>query len=487
MDVATLKRRAWNWISEIEPRMIQLSDRIWGLAELGLQEFKSSQSLSELLQEFGFTVERGVAGLPTAFVASYGSGHPVVGVMGEFDALPGLSQKPVPRREPLSEGAPGHGCGHNVHGVSGAFGAIAAKTQMEKDRVGGTVKFFGCPGEEAYEGKVFMVRAGLFSDVDAALSHHPGTMNVAPLASSNALNTVKFHFHGIASHAGNSPEMGRSALDAVELMNIGVNYLREHLSEKTRIHYVIQDGGLQPNIVPSYARSWYFIRAPTRDQVEGIYDRVLKIADAADLMSGTTHQTELLTGCYNMLPNRRLSELVTANMREVGAPSYSEEELIFADAISKTISIETKEESLRHSGHPDWQKLTEVALDRKILDAWDEGKVETSSTDVADVSWVTPAMEFYTQTFILGTNLHSWQAVAQAGMGIGHRSLVFASKTIVGTVLDLLTKPDLLSEVRSEFKQKTKGRQYVSPIPPEIDPPLGAAREQRRSLEDKQT
>jgi len=471
------KEDAWTWILRNESQIMEVSDKIWEFAELGLQEFKSSALLSDTLEEYGFVVQRGIVGMPTAFVATYGSGRPVIGIMGEYDALPGLSQKPVPYKEPLVEGAPGHGCGHNIHGASGIAGAIAVKVAMEKNGIGGTIKFFGCPAEEAYDGKVFMVRDGFFDGLDAVLSHHPWWANVADLASSIAMNSVKFHFYGVASHAGYAPHRGRSALDAVEIMNIGVNYMREHVVQEARIHYIVEEGGLQPNVVPSYARSWYYVRAPERDQVEHIYNWMLRIADGADLIARTTHKVEFLTGVYNKLPNRGLSELVTANMREIGAPEYTEEELKFAEEIAKTISREEKLGALRMSKRPGWEDLMDVVLDRTIPDAWDEGEVMPGSTDVSDVSWITPTMEFMTGTWVLGTTPHSWQAVAQCGMGIGHKSLIFAAKTIAGSALDLLTKPEVLKKVRDEFVERIKGKVYTSPIPKDIKPPLEVARE----------
>jgi len=261
------KESVFDWIENNKKPIIELSDKIWEFAELGLIESKSSALLAEELENHGFRVERGIAGMPTAFVAAWGEGKPVIGIMGEYDALPGLSQKKVPWEEPLEPGKPGHGCGHNIHGTSGMAAAIAVKKAMEKHNRKGTIKFFGCPAEENFSGKVYMVRDGCFSDVDTVISHHPSTMNDASLMSSLAVNSVKFHFYGKASHAGASPEHGRSALDAVELMNMGVNYLREHVIQDARIHYVIEKGGDQPNIVPPYARSWYYVRAPERDQM----------------------------------------------------------------------------------------------------------------------------------------------------------------------------------------------------------------------------
>jgi len=467
-----LKQTAIDWIDENRKRIIEISDKIWGFAELGLIEHKSSKLLADELERHGFSVEMGVAGMPTAFVASWGEGHPVLGVMGEYDALPGLSQKTVPHKEPLEEGAPGHGCGHNIHGSSGMAGAIALKVAMDEASVPGTVKFYGCPAEESGSGKVWMVRAGVFEGVEAVLSHHPNSMNVAGLSSSLANNSVKFHFYGRSSHAAGSPEQGRSALDAVELMNIGVNFLREHIVQEARVHYIIEAGGGQPNVVPDYARSWYLIRAPERDQVEQIYNRILDITRGACLMTGTTHEVEFLKAIYNKIPSRTLSALVTANMREIGPPEYTDEELKFAEELAKSISKEDKIETLRKSNRPGWEDLMDVLLDRTIPDAWNEGEPGRGSTDVADVSWQAPTMEFGTTTYVLGTPGHSWQNVAQSGMGIGHKSLIFASKTIAASAIDLLTDPELLMKAWEELKERTKGRTYGTPLPPDAKPPL---------------
>jgi len=412
------KELALSWISDNESRIIEISDKIWEYAELGLIEYKSSKLLADTLEKAGFNVERGVAGMPTAFVASYGSGRPVIGIMGEYDALP-----KVPWREPLKEGAPGHGCGHNIHGTSGMAAAIAVKVAMEEAGLKGTIKFFGTPAEENFSGKVFMAREGLFKGVDAVISHHPGSMNAATLKSCLAINSYKFHFYGMSSHAAASPERGRSALDAVELMNIGVNYLREHVIQEARIHYVIEKGGDQPNVVPAYARSWYYIRAPEREQVEDITKRILDIAKGAALMTGTRLEVQMIDGLYNVIPNRVLSELIVKNMREIGPPEYSDEDLEFE--IAKSIPLEQKREALRKSKRPDWEKLIDVLMDRSVPDPWGEGEIMFGSTDVADISWQAPTKEFSTAAWVLGTPGHSWQVVAQSGTGLGHKSLIF--------------------------------------------------------------
>ena len=466
------KEHAFNWIENNKKRIIEISDKIWEFAELGLIEFKSSALLADELEKNGFKVERGIADMPTAFTATWGEGTPIIGIMGEYDALPGLSQKKVPWKEPLEPGKPGHGCGHNIHGTSGMAAAIAVKEAMEKHGIKGTVKFFGCPAEENFSGKVFMVRAGYFSNVDAVISHHPSTMNEASLMSSLAVNSVKFHFYGKASHAGGAPEQGRSALDAVELMNVGVNYLREHIIQDARIHYVIEKGGDQPNIVPAYARSWYYVRAPERDQVDFIYNWVLDIAKGAALMTKTEVKTEFIEGCYNLIPNKTIAKLIVKNMREIGLPKYSDEDLKFAEEIAKTITPEMKVAQLKKSKRPGWERLVDKLLDDEVPDPWGEGETSHGSTDVADVSWQAPTVEFSTATWILGTPAHSWQAVAQNGVGIGHKSLIFAAKVMASTVIDLLTNPDILNKAKEEHKQRINGKKYKSPIPPEHKPPI---------------
>ncbi len=466
------KKCAFDWIENNKRLIIEISDKVWEFAELGLIESKSSAILAEVLEKHGFKVERGIAAMPTAFVATWGEGKPVIGIMGEYDALPGLSQKKVPWQEQLESGKPGHGCGHNIHGSSGMAAAIAAKKAMEKNKINGTIKFFGCPAEENFSGKVYMVRDGYFNDVDAVISHHPNTMNEASLISSLAVNSVKFHFYGKASHAGGSPEQGRSALDAVELMNIGVNYLREHIIQDARIHYIIEKGGDQPNVVPSYARSWYYIRAPQRDQMEFIYDWILDIAKGAAIMTRTELKAEFLEGSYNVIPNRTIAELIVKSMKEIGLPKYSDEDLKFVEEIAKTITPEMKIAQLRKSKRPAWERLVDKLIDDEVPDPWGEGEVSHGSTDVADVSWQAPTVEFGTATWVLGTPAHSWQAVAQSGVGIGHASLIFAAKVMAATVIDLLTNSDALAKAKEEHRQRVSNKKYKSPIPPDNKPPL---------------
>ncbi len=460
------------FIDSRRERFVEIADAIWEFAELGLREFKSSKLLADELEANGFRVERGVAGMPTAFVATWGEGTPVIGIMGEYDALPGLSQKVVPWREPLKPGAPGHGCGHNIHGTSGLAAAIAVKEAMDRFGIKGTIKFFGTPAEENFSGKVFMVRDGLFDGVDAVISHHPADMNAVSLMSSLAVKSARFHFYGVASHAAASPEEGRSALDGVELMNVGVNYLREHVIQEARIHYVIEKGGEQPNIVPDYARSWYYVRAPEVDQMEHIYNRILDIAKGAALMTGTRMEVELVDAIYNVIPNRPIAEKIVENMREVGVPPLTEEERKFAEEIAKTIPREMKENQLRKSKRPGWERLVDKLMDDEIPDPWGEGEYMMGSTDVGDVSWKTPTLEFSTAAWVLGTPAHSWQSTAQSGSPLAHRSLIFAAKVMALTALDLMTDEDLLAKANEDHTKRLRGREYKPLIPPDHKPPV---------------
>ncbi len=477
--MSSLKGNAWSWIDRNKTHIIELSDEIWEYAELGLVEEKSMILLSGELEKHSFRVEKCVAGMPTAFVATWSNGKgPTIGLMGEYDALPGLSNKKVPWKEALRGGSPGHGCGHNIHGVTAVSAAIATQHTMKEKKITGTIKLYGCPAEENYDGKVFMVRAGLFKGTDACLSHHPGSFNTAGLSSSTAINSVKFHYYGKTSHAAGSPEQGRSALDAVELMNVGVNYLREHVIDKARIHYVIEEGGGQPNVVPDYARSWYYIRAPERDQVDHIFARIVKVAEGAAMMTETTLKVEFLTGVYNLLPSKMLSGVIVANMREIGVPSYTEEDLAFAAEIAKSFPREQKIDNLRKSKLPNWEKYIDVDIVEDVLDPWNEGEVSGGSTDVSDVSWQMPTIEFSTAAFVLGAPGHSWQTVACSGTSLGHKSLIFAAKTMAGAALDLLTKSELLVSVKEEHSKKMQGRKYSCAIPDDIGPPLEAAKAQ---------
>lgn len=463
--------RAFAWIEENRDRLTELSDRIWEFAELGLHEHRSAGLLADQLEAAGFRVERGVAGMPTAFVATWGAGEPTIGFLGEYDALPGVSQKVSPVREELVPGGPGHGCGHNLLGV-GALGAVVAlREEMQARGLRGTLKYFGCPAEENFSGKAFMAREGLFTGLDACLTWHPGVLNLVRTGSSLALNSMNVTFYGRAAHASGAPHLGRSALDAVELMNVGVNYLREHIPEKARIHYVIRDGGLQPNVVPARASVWYYVRAPERHQVEEVYERVLKCAEGAALMTGTTYEVEFLDGIYNLLPNRTLEKVLEEAMRVAGALRFGEAELEFARRIAESFPPGQKEGIIEELPLDEETKdILRVQVLNDTIVTTKEDLPPRGSTDVGDVSWCCPTAQFSTACAALGTPGHSWQFTAQAGMGIGHAGMLAACRVLAQAGLHLLLDPGTLERARDEFRKRTEGRPYRCAIPPEVKP-----------------
>jgi len=454
----------------------RLSDSIWDFAELGYKETRSSRLLVNALQEAGFSVEQGVAGIPTAFIASYSNGAgPVIGILGEFDALPGLSQECVPYRKPLVNGAPGHGCGHNLLGVGGIASIFALKQMLIEGDLKGSVRYYGCPAEEGGAGKAFMAKAGLFDDVDICLTWHPDAFNATSWANFLANYRVGFKFHGKPAHAAADPYNGRSALDAVELMNVGVNYLREHMIPDARIHYVITNGGgPAPNVVPSEAASLYSVRAPRTDQLNPLFDRVKDIARGAALMTGTELEIELYSGMSNMLLNETINHVLQKNLEAVGAPKFSGEDFSFAREISKTIPPDSFEESAHAYGlDPDTiSAMKNTFLHEGILSPYKPEIVQPGSTDVGDVSWVVPTGQIVTATMALGTPGHSWQTVAQSRMGIGYKGMLFAAKVMALSAVEFMQNPGLVSKAQAEFKNRRLASPYISPIPDGLKPPL---------------
>jgi aminobenzoyl-glutamate utilization protein B len=461
-----------DFVREKAPLFQELSDRIWENPELGLHEVTSSAVLADALEADGFHVERGLAWMPTAFTATYGEGGPVIGLLGEFDALPGLSQaRGVPERRPVVENGPGHGCGHNLLGTAAAAAAMAVKRAIERGEVRGTVRFYGCPAEETLVGKVFMVKAGLFRDVDCALTWHPGTVNGVATGSSLAMNSAKFTFHGVSAHAAAAPDRGRSALDAVELMNAGVNFLREHVPATTRIHYVITDGGLGPNVVPNRAQVWYYVRAPKRRDVEEIYARVLNVARGACLMTDTTHEVRLLCGCYDTLPNRVLGDLMHANLTAIGAPRFTEEERELARKLQATVGEEAVAKAVANLKKRGAEVIA-TDLYEGIAPQSGFGEPGGGSTDVGDVSHVVPTAQVRCVTAPIATPGHSWQNVVAAGSSIGQKGMRFAAQVLAATCCDLMREPALVERARSEFREATAETPYVSPVRDVAEPPL---------------
>lgn len=466
------KDKLIEWIEVHASKLIDLSDEIWEYAEPGLHENQSAQALIDVLRKSGFEIEEAVAGMPSAFVASYGKGKPVVGIMGEYDALPGLSQKKHFKKEPHQPGAAGHACGHNLLGVAAVGGVLAIREFMEQEGLGGTIKFFGCPAEETLVGKVFMVRDGFFDDVDVALTWHPASANTLWAGSSLAMNSAKFTFHGRSSHAAGDPENGRSALDAVELMNIGANYLREHIVQDARIHYVITNGGGEPNIVPPIAEVWYYVRAPQRKQVEEVYQRLVKIAEGATLMTETTFEIEFLTGCYNTLHNYTLGDVLMESMHMAGAPRFDREDITMARKLTDSYPEGHLDNTLETLEKRMGIDLRGKYLFDEVVEPRDFDAVMHGSTDVGDVSWVTPTAQFTTACNPIGTPGHSWQYTAASGMGMGHKGMLTAAKVLALSGWELLTKPQLVDKAKTEFKEQTKNRPYKSPLPKKLKPPL---------------
>lgn len=412
--------------------------KIWGFAEVGYKEKQSSALLQEQLQAAGFTVEAGVAGIPTAFTASFGHGAPVIGILGEFDALPGISQAAVPERSPIAGQGAGHACGHHLFGTASAEAAIAVKEWMLATHQAGTIRFYGTPAEEGGSGKVYLVRAGLFQDVDVVLHWHPNDANMITMTPSLANMSGKFRFHGIASHASASPEKGRSALDAVEAMDAMVNLLREHVPPETRIHYVITRGGEAPNVVPAFAEVYYYVRHPSREQVKSVWERVSNAACGAALGTGTTVDWEITGGTYDLLPNGTLGRLMHANLTRVGGVPYTAGEISFAAKLSQTL--------------PD--KPTPVEAANAIQPFQPVVAPSGGSTDVGDVSWVVPTVGLETATWVPGTSAHSWQAVAAGGTTIGLKGMVVAAKTIALTAIDLFTSPATIAQAKAELARR---------------------------------
>ncbi|ARA92022.1 amidohydrolase [Rhodothermaceae bacterium RA] len=458
-DLPPEKQTALEAVTTLEPEVRRLSMELWRHAETALQEHASAELLAGVLEAEGFTVERGVAGMPTAFVATYGSGSPRIGVLAEFDALPGVGNAAVPRRAPREDGVTsGQGCGHNLFGAASVVGAMAIKRAMQAHDLPGTVVLYGTPAEETVVGKVYMAKAGVFDGLDAVVEWHPGTETGVRNQPGRAMNNFEVEFFGQAAHASADPWNGRSALDAVELMNYGVNLMREHVKPTTRIHYVIPRGGEAPNVVPEYAKVWYYVRDVDRESVEQYYERILKIAEGAALATGTEHRVFLITGVHEYNLNRPLQELVEANMKLVGPPRFTEAEQAFARELQAFLEVE-------QSGFDDELHLLEPEPEPP----------SGGSTDVAEVSYIAPTVGFSVTTAAANIPWHSWAATACHGTEAGVKGAVVAAKVIALTGADLLTRPEVLAAAKAFFDEQTGGAPYVSPIPPDQDPPLPPA------------
>ena len=444
----TLKQTAVATVERQREDLIRMSDEIWGLAEVGLQETRSAEVLASYAQRQGFTVQRGVAGMPTAFVASYGSGQPVIAILGEFDALPGISQKAVPAREPLHTGEPGHGCGHNLFGAASLGAAVAIKEMIAAGTLKGTVRFYGTPAEETLGGKIYMIREGLFKDVDIALAWHPDDKTTVDNLGAQAIVQFMVEFHGRTAHAAADPWNGRSAADAAEAFTHGINLLREHVRPTVRMHYTVERAGDVPNVVPDYARVHTWVRDSRRPGVDTVFARVKEIARGAALIAGVEQTVTVQTGSSDMIILDRGLKLLHDNLAWIGAPPYTESEQVFA----RTLQANT--------GQPQVGMKAELLPLAPILPDPPGG-----STDVGDVSYVVPTLHFYGATAPFGVPWHAWPVVASSGMSIGHKGMMMAAKTLAATAVDLFSDQTTRTALRAEFAEKTKDVTYKWLIP----------------------
>lgn len=473
------KQRLDEIINTNSDLFISVSDRIWEYAETRFQEYKSAELLCTVLENEGFSVKRGVADIATAFVGSFGDKGPVIAVLGEYDALSGMSQKcGITAKEPLVEGGNGHGCGHNLLGAGALAAAIAVKRYLQEKNIEGTIRYYGCPGEEGGSGKAFMARAGLFSDVDVALTWHPLTHNMIYSVSTLANYQVYFKFHGKSSHAGMAPHLGRSALDAVELMNVGSNYLREHIIPGARVHYAITNtGGISPNVVQSEGEVVYLIRAPKISQVQEIYERVCNIAKGAALMTETECEIIFDKACSDYIPNNTLEKLLYANFKEVGISQLTEAERNLARDMKRSLAAADISNDLKMASELMGGMGKEIINELKVKDMSDVilphvhlSMLLPGSTDVGDVSWIVPTAQLGVACNVFGTPGHSWQSVSQGATGLAHKGMLVAGRVIARTILDVLENPEIITKAKVELREKLNGATYVSPIPPEIKP-----------------
>ncbi|MDO4267727.1 MAG: M20 family metallopeptidase [Eubacteriales bacterium] len=472
------KKAALEVIDRKKDVICSVADQIWEFAELSLQEFQSAELYCRVLEEEGFRVERGICGIETAFSASFGTGRPVIGILAEYDALSGLSQEAgsLTRRE-RTPGGCGHGCGHNLLGAGAFAAALGVKAYLEKTGKPGTVILYGCPGEEGGAAKAFMARDGVWKDLDAALTWHPEDVNEVATGSSNSCIQVQYKFTGVASHAAGAPEKGRSALDAVELMNIGVQFLREHMSDKARIHYAITDaGGRSPNVVQPRASVLYMVRSNHVAEAVELQARVDRIAQGAALMTDTTFERQFIDGLSDTVSSFALERVLYDNFRELGVPSYTEEELAYADELAETYPGNDRIPGVAAANDGEvreqvraMQKAVGHKMNAFLAPLYQKDAFKAGSTDVGDVSWLTPTAQIHVAAWPNGCPGHSWQNVSCDRTDIGHKAAVHAGKVLAAAAMDLYEKPELLSEARAEFERRTADG-YVCPIPADAVP-----------------
>ncbi len=443
------KKQVIEYIDSHAGELTSLSDEIWGFEEMAFEEYQSSEALAAYAEANGFRVTRGVAGMPTAFTAEYGSGSPVIGILGEFDALPGLSQKTVPEKDPRNDGAPGHGCGHNLFGTASLAAASAIKDLIEQGKIQGTVRFYGTPAEEKFFGKLWMIREGLFDDVDVCMDWHPGDVTEADVQSSLALVDYYVEYFGQAAHGAADPWNGRSAGDAVELFTTGINYYREHVKPTVRMHYHIMDAGKVVNVVPDYGKVWMRVRDNKIDGMREVWKRTEEIAKGAAMMANVDYKISLISGVHDVLVNRAGGEALQENLEYLGDISYTDEETAFAKNIQKAT------------------EKPEVGLDASVSPMKDTRENPGGgSTDAGDVSQVVPTIRLSATVAPKDTPWHSWAVVACGGMSIGHKGMLYASKALAMTMVDLYTDAKLREAVKAEFRERLGDYQYEGIVPP---------------------
>jgi aminobenzoyl-glutamate utilization protein B len=461
----------WRLVDAHQDDFIALSDRVWEMPELCYTEFRSCAEHTAMLEAKGFRVTHEVAGIPTAVMGEAGEDGPVIAILGEYDALPGLSQEAgVAQQKPLPGAGFGHGCGHNMLGSASMLAAAAVKDYLAANNIKGRVRYYGCPAEEGGAAKGFMARAGAFSDVDVAISWHPSSFSGVNPANSLANTRIDFSFHGRASHAAASPHLGRSALDAVELMSVGVNYMREHMPSDARVHAAILDaGGVAPNVVQAFAKVRYLVRATTLPELSGLIGRVRKIAEGAALMTETRVTAQVISAVSNLLANTPLERAMQDNLDHIGPPPFDEADRAAAGEFQATLTEEDIEAAYRRAGVP---VRPNTPLCDLIIPADAKPNGGVGSTDVGDVSWVVPTVQARGATYAIGTPGHSWQLTAQGKMGAAHKGLVHVAKVMAGTAIDVIRDETLLARAKADHQARVGKTPYVCPLPAELDPPI---------------
>jgi len=441
-------------INKHQSEFENIAMQIWDLAEVGYQEYKSSKLLQDSLKNHGFNIQNNVANIPTAFIAEYGSGKPVIAILGEFDALPGVAQSASPFKESYKDNQAGHACGHHLFGSGSAWSSVVIKDWLIANNIKGTIRFYGTPAEEGGSGKVYMVRAGLFNDVDVALHWHPGSVSHARPRTSNSNKSAKFSFKGISAHAASAPEQGRSALDGVESMNMMVNLMREHIPQDSRIHYVITKGGLAPNVIPDDAQVYYYVRHPKRKMVENLFERVVKAAKGAAMGTGTEVSYEVMHGNYPLMPNDTLQRIMHEKLSDRGGITYSSSEVEFANEIFKTFL----------------NPSAEIGDQKNILPY--ETTHGYGSTDVGDISWLVPTGGARIASWVSGTPAHSWQAVASGGTTIGLKGMKLAVQVLSETAKEIYLNPSISIKAKEELSINVGNEFIYVPLLGDRDPPL---------------